>query len=110
MALIAAIGKTRTRLSSTGVPSPAAESGSLPLESVPAQTVGQSAEPSDSNVDRIGFVRSPGEYEDVESLSEDHSTPVRVFENTQSQSYSPESKTYSRVSLLFPGNLSYIFE
>ncbi|XP_027857698.1 putative deoxyribonuclease TATDN2 isoform X2 [Xiphophorus couchianus] len=96
MALIAAIGKTRTRLSSTGVPSPAAESGSLPLESVPAQTVGQSAEPSDSNVDRIGFVRSPGEYEDVESLSEDHSTPVRVFENTQSQSYSPESKTYSR--------------
>ncbi|XP_014914538.1 putative deoxyribonuclease TATDN2 isoform X1 [Poecilia latipinna] len=96
MALIAAIGKTRTRLGSTGVPSPAAESGSLPLASVPAQTVEQSAEPFDSSVDGIGFVRSPGEYEDAGSLSEGHSTPVRVFEDTQSQSSSPEPKAYSR--------------
>ncbi|XP_043979326.1 putative deoxyribonuclease TATDN2 isoform X2 [Gambusia affinis] len=96
MALIAAIGKTRTSLGSTGVPIPTSESGSLPLDSVPAQTVGQSPEPSDSNVGSIGFVRSPDEYEDVESLSEDHSTPVQVFEDTPSQSYSPESKTHSR--------------
>ncbi|XP_054878051.1 putative deoxyribonuclease TATDN2 [Poeciliopsis prolifica] len=96
MALIAAIGKTRTSLSSTRVPSPTAESDSLPLESVPAQTAGQSAEPSGSYVDRIGFVRSPGEYGDVGSLDEDHTTPCRVFEDTPSQSYSPESKTYSR--------------
>ncbi|KAM4740167.1 LOW QUALITY PROTEIN: putative deoxyribonuclease TATDN2 [Anableps anableps] len=98
MALIAAIGKTRPRLSTTEIPSPATESSSLPL--VPVQTEEQSAEPFDSNADRISFLSCSGEYKDVGSLSEDYSTAVRLFDDTQSQSYSPESKTDARELVL----------
>lgn len=99
MALVAAIGQTRKRLSTTEIPKPATESGSLPLVPVPIQREEQRADPFDSGVERISFLSRASENEDAESPSEEHGTPVWVFDDTHSQSYSSESKTDVRVSV-----------
>ncbi|KAM4582591.1 putative deoxyribonuclease TATDN2 [Fundulus diaphanus] len=86
MALIAAIGETTTSFSTSETPSPAPESVPSALLPAPEQT----EEPFHSDVDSSSSVwSSRDKYEDVGS-------PVWVFEDTASQSYSSRSTTAAR--------------
>ncbi|MEQ2307540.1 hypothetical protein AMECASPLE_019364, partial [Ameca splendens] len=94
MALVAAVGRTRASISTTE--SPVSQSSSFPFVPAPVQIEEQSADHFDSDVARNSYLNSPGDYEDVAALSEDLSSPVRVFEDTQSQRYSSQSTTDAR--------------
>uniref|UniRef100_A0A3Q2SZM4 TatD DNase domain containing 2 n=1 Tax=Fundulus heteroclitus TaxID=8078 RepID=A0A3Q2SZM4_FUNHE len=85
MALIAAIGETTTGLSTSETPSPAPERVPSALLPAPEQT----EEPSHSNADSSSVWSSRDKYEDGGS-------PVWVFEDAASQSYSSLSTAAAR--------------
>lgn len=100
LALIAAIGSTRTRQSTTSVPRPDTNSQSLPLASSPMQTEGLSQALLDRTViDVKCFSRTPeNESEENGAAQNDQCSHRQVLEGTDDISEGKRDERVSQIS------------
>lgn len=111
MALIAAIGNTGARCSTTNVPKTDTNSLPLPFVSSPVKT----EVPSPASLDRTvvntsnncSLIKPENKSKDNSIVQEDQRSPLWVFEDTEAKGDNSETNRDRRVCQLTPKNLSF---